>query len=287
MQKNLKVSVVAGVIGVCLIGGVVIFQPKNTPVEENQSTEVIEQTIEEVETTEEPSTEYELTDYDKSHIRFYLQELENGNMTEDDLSELYERYGDKVDEIKEDMQKEYKEEKNFPAESTLVQVDYTSDGFISYSCDESLNDDLQSYIDKVPNGVLNAVQSIGYHINLVEDPGKGYGYSNVCGLTVPSEKIILIQAKESKFRRSVVHEIFHAFDNYLGFVSKSAEFYEIYEAEKESFIVTGFTSDSHYKSNVKEYFAEACQMYVYDSGILQSSAPRTFDFVKHYIEGVR
>lgn len=289
MQKNLKVSIVASIFGVCLIGGVMLFQPKNSTVTENQSTETIEQTVETIEeTTEEPSTEYELTAYDRSHIRFYLQELENRNITEDDLSEIYEKYGDKVDEVKEEMEEELEEEARTekPVESTLLQVDCSADGFISYSCNENLTDTLLSYVNKVPNGVLNAIKNVGYHMELVKDPGAEFGYSNICGITHTNTKRILIEAKESKFRRSVVHEIGHALDDYLGFVSTSNEFQEIYETEKNDFKVTGFTSYGHHKSNAMEYFAEAFQMYVYDAGTLQSSAPKTYEFIKSCIDRV-
>ena len=189
--------------------------------------------------------------------------------------------------IKEAMEKEYEEKTDMPVENTLVQIHYSFDDFMSYSCNEKLNSSLQSYVEKVPKGVLDLVQSIGYHIELVEDPAKELGQNKKwCGVTLLEQKRILIQAKEYKFRKSVVHEIFHAYDSYFGFVSESAEFHEIFEAEKDSFIVTGCISDTYHKTNVKEYFAEACQQYVYDAGSLQSSAPRTYAFVKSYIEGV-
>ena len=70
------------------------------------------------------------------------------------------------------------------------------------------------------------------------------------------------------------------------FRSLSDEFIEIYEAEKDSFKVTGYSSDFHYKDNSQEFFAEAFQMYVYDSATLQSSAPRTFEFVKNCIDSL-
>lgn len=181
------------------------------------------------------------------------------------------------------VQQELVEETTTEYKSTLLSPDELYGSFISYSCDESLNDDLKTYIDLVPQGVIYAIRNLGYHIELVENPGKDYGYLNVCGLTIPKEKIILIEANESKFRRCVVHELGHAYDDSLDWISTSNEFKEIYEEEKEKIEITGYFTDNHYKSNEKEYFSEAFQMYIFDASTLKSSAPKTFEYVKRYV----
>lgn len=160
------------------------------------------------------------------------------------------------------------------------------DDFLSYSCDESLNESLQRYIDKVPDHVLNAIRSIGYEMELVEEAGADFQLIGVCGVTNTNDKRILIQAKESKFRKSVVHEIFHAYDDYLSFISESSEFKEIYESEKEKFKVCDYHS-THYLSNVREYFAEACQEYIYHPDDLKISTPKTYEFIEDCINRVR
>ena len=48
-------------------------------------------------------------------------------------------------------------------ESSQIQIN----PFLSYSCNESLNKSLKSYIDKVPDHVLSDIQSIGYQMELV------------------------------------------------------------------------------------------------------------------------
>ena len=165
--------------------------------------------------------------------------------------------------------------------SSLIFKNRVSDtkDFLSYSCDESLNKSLKNYIDKVPDHVLSDIQSIGYQMELVEEAGADFQLIGVCGITDTKNKRILIQAKESKFRRSVVHEIFHAYDDYLSFISESSEFKEIYEIEKEHSI--------HYLSNVREYFAEACQEYIYHPDDLKANTPRTYEFVKGCVNRVR
>lgn len=288
MKKSLTVSVVSGVLGVLLIGGILTNQTE--PV--SFGTKLPDLSIVELPDEITIPIRFEIpkelavsrfTEYDRNNIRFYLQEVENGNMTEDSLNDLYEKYGTKVDEIKEEMQREYKEqeiENNKPAKSTLLQTG----GIISYSCNKKLESVLQSYIDKVPKNILDAIQGIGYTIELVKDPGKEYGYRNICGLTCTDEKRILIKASKSKFRRAVVHEIGHAYDDYLGWVSGSEEFKKIYKAEKNKFKVTGFVSDGHYKANEREYFAEAFQMIIYNPKVLESSAPETYKFMTELIE---
>lgn len=163
---------------------------------------------------------------------------------------------------------------------------FEADDFLSYSCDESLNESLQRYIDKVPDYVLNAIQSIGYQMELVEEAGADFQLIGVCGVTNTNDKRILIQAKESKFRRSVVHEIFHAYDDYLSFISESSEFKEIYESEKEKFKVCDYHS-THYLSNVREYFAEACQEYIYHPDDLKINTPKTYEFIEDCINRVQ
>ena len=298
MRKNLKVSAVAGLIGVCIIGGVVALYPKTEPT-------VNQVTIQEAQTEEPEYDEYDSErledeqvvldgglevvsnpEYGRQVVEFKLRQYEAGALTDDELIELKETYGSLVDEVQAEFDAE-NQEVSEPVKSNIVTKTYTSDGFISMSVDEDLMGVAQSYVERVPSKVLDAISSIGYQMQLVNDPAKEVGYTgNWCGVTSPSMKMIYIESSESKFRRAIVHEIGHAFENYLGDVALSDEFIEIYEAEKDSFKVTGYSSDFHYKDNSQEFFAEAFQMYVYDSATLQSSAPRTFEFVKNCIDSL-
>ena len=142
--------------------------------------------------------------------------------------------------------------------SSLIFKNRVSDtkDFLSYSCDESLNKSLKNYIDKVPDHVLSDIQSIGYQMELVEEAGADFQLIGVCGITDTKNKRILIQAKESKF------------------------------IEKENFKVCDYHS-IHYLSNVREYFAEACQEYIYHPDDLKANTPRTYEFVKGCVNRVR
>ena len=133
----------------------------------------------------------------------------------------------------------------------------------------SIEDSLNQYISLVPESVLTAIQDAGYTWELVINPGEDYNLKHISGLTIPELKQILIKNDEKKFRQVVVHEIFHAYDHTLGFISESDEFISIYEDEKDDLVVTGFISAGQHKINTKEYFAESCQMWVYDRATLE------------------
>lgn len=311
MKKNLKVSAVASLIGVCIIGGVVALYPKTESTQTDnqvtiQETPTVNQVTIQEEQTEEPEyDEYDSErledeqvvldgglvivpnpEYDRQVVEFKLRQYEIGALTDEELTELKETYGSLVDEVQAELDAE-NQEVSEPVKSDIVTKTYTSDGFISMSIDENLMRVAQTYVERVPSKVLDAILSIGYRMQLVNDPASSVGYSeNWCGVTSPSMKMIYIEAKERKFRLAIVHEIGHAFDDYLGCVALSDEFKSIYEAEKDSFIVTGYTTDNQFKENTQEFFAEAFQMYVYDSATLQSSAPRTFEFVKNCIDSL-
>ena len=165
-------------------------------------------------------------------------------------------------------------------ESIPIEPVYSADTFI-ISEDTALAAKLNEYVGLVPDGILSDIQDFGYKIRLVDKPNN---QSGICGITLTKKKEIQIQAIEKKFRRSVIHEIGHAYDHYTGWISESPDFINIFGEEKESFMVTGSKPDGYHKTNVKEYFAEAFQMYIYDSATLQASAPQTYEFMKSIVE---
>lgn len=167
-----------------------------------------------------------------------------------------------------------------PVKEAPTKPVYMEKGFV-FGEDAELVIKLKEYLDLVPFETLLQIGDYGYTIRLVEKPDNQNG---ICGVTLPDTREIQIQATEEKFRRSVVHEVGHAYDHTLKWVSESPEFISIFDAEKDSFVVTGFQSNGHHKSNVKEYFAEAFQMYIYDSETLQVSAPQTYEFIKSIIK---
>ena len=155
--------------------------------------------------------------------------------------------------------------------------------FIHYSNNEKLNKKLQVYIDKIPDKVLYAIQSVGYRIYLVKEPAKYFpesGYTALAGLMDPADKKIYISKNKDYFRVAVAHEIGHAYDDYLGWISDSKEFKKVYKAEKKKFISTSGVENSYYRSDRSEFFAEAFSMYIHDRKILKKNTPKTYKFIR-------
>lgn len=160
-----------------------------------------------------------------------------------------------------------------------------SDGAISVlssGATESQLNGVQSRINSLPDTMKSIIGSWKVVVT-TEDIASLVGCSGqkYCGVTVVGSGVTYIEANESKFNKNVVHELAHVMDYKMGYTSTSQEFTEIYESEKDSLKLTQYIStDNHYKENVKEYFADAVQEYVANSGSLSSSAPRTYEYIK-------
>lgn len=174
-----------------------------------------------------------------------------------------------------------------PVEAKTTKTSITKEvrpksSFIHYSKNEELNKKLQVYIDKIPDEVLYAIQSVGYRIYLVKEPAKYFpegGYKELAGLTDPADKKIYISKNKDYFRVAVAHEIGHAYDDYLGWISDSKEFKKVYKAEKKKFISTSGVENSYFRSDRSELFAEAFSMYIHDRKILKKNTPKTYKFI--------
>lgn len=165
--------------------------------------------------------------------------------------------------------------------SMLLFLQIVLSGYSYSSLQPSNVENLEFYLSKIPNGVSSIVFDEGnYHISIVNEPGSEYGIRHIVGLTIPELKQIYIKDDASVYRQAVVHEVFHAFDAEKGFISEKDDFESIYQAEKDSIIITGYTSSGQHKENVHEYFAEAGQMYVYDPDTLEKTAPETYWYFK-------
>lgn len=236
----------------------------------------------------------EPTEYELGVLQYLHNKLSRDEMTAKDkakLLDLKEKYGDeKVNEILDGITKEteeyYEQESKKEAEEVEKKAKEEEENvladLISYSCDTSLNSSLIETISKAPKSILDSVINSGYHIELVPDPGEGYGFKYICGLTITEERKIRIQSRESKFRKAVIHEMSHVFDESLGWISNTEEFKKIFNSEVSSFKVHDYRSN-HYKDNVQEYFAEACQEYVYHPAELKKNTPKTYEFIKNLV----
>lgn len=169
---------------------------------------------------------------------------------------------------------------------STVSFNPTAYSLIDYSHSDNLAIDLATYIDKVPDSVLDMLKEEGYSIFLSAQPGSAYGIKYIDGITDTTQNVIVVKNYKGKFRKSVVHEIGHALDDCLNFPSKSESFDLVYEAEKDSIIVTGVDNPSYCKQSPQEYFAEAFQMYIYNPEVLKSSVPDTYEFISNIMTGI-
>ena len=88
-------------------------------------------------------------------------------------------------------------------------------------------------------------------------------------------------------RRVVAHEFGHfldfLYDTGLG-AHDSKEFKEIFNSEKNSFVVNG--NKSYYISNRVEYFAQSFSEYICNPSRLQKNTPKTYNFVKKVLNSI-
>lgn len=148
--------------------------------------------------------------------------------------------------------------------------------------------EVETIIGFVPDRVL---QVIGDWQVIVTDKDiatiAGHKGKKYCGVTLTKDKTIYLEATSSKFKKTVIHELGHALDYSLGFISGDTEFMEIYETEKDKFKVTMYIPfDNQHKSNEKEYFADSLQEYVLNPSSLESHTPKTYNYIKNLLDTI-
>lgn len=137
--------------------------------------------------------------------------------------------------------------------------------------------------NKIPSSVTQKLIASGWKFYLTAYEIQGLYYNGpvkgtIAGVTIYASKTIYIKARGTASKRAPIHEIGHAYDGYLGFVSYSQEFKDIFNQEKDSLKVYD-KYDNHYKSSSAEFFAEAFRTYCYSPSALKNSAPRTYEFI--------
>ena len=117
---------------------------------------------------------------------------------------------------------------------------------------------LNSELNKLPVNALNRFKNSGWHIYVTDENiaktvfnGK---YKSVQGVTVYSDRTILIEARESAIRESTIHEFGHFIDYMKGFISDSDEFKKIYNEEVNTF--KSRIPNSSCVRDEQEFFAE-------------------------------
>lgn len=148
-----------------------------------------------------------------------------------------------------------------------------------------LEKELEDYLNEnIPENIMSVLISQDYKIATSEHPGEAYGVKYVDGLTDTHGNVIYVKNYEGKFRKSVAHEVGHAFDDCMDFPSKSEEFKDIYNEEKDSIRGSAEDNIEYCKQTPQEYFAEAFQIYIYEPEILKDSAPRTYKYINQVVK---
>ena len=146
-------------------------------------------------------------------------------------------------------------------------------------------------IDFVPDDVFETVYDAGWSLTYVDQPlpqiikdqqitvaSYADGY-DIVGLAILSHKQLLVNSETSNVINATLHEIAHAYEHtvYLNTgtqLSDLPEFKQIFSQEKSQFT-------SYYQESVREFFAEASEMYWMHPGKLKHIAPNTFDFMQN------
>lgn len=153
--------------------------------------------------------------------------------------------------------------------------------------DVNLVNKFNSYYMMIPENVRNHFQNNGWSIYATTESigQKYYGQEmSILALTVVNEKAIYIDDRE-KAVKAVIHEMGHYINYSYGFVSSSAEFTEIFNAEKETFCSIHSTHSNNTSTSV-EYFAEFYMVAITNPNAVKDSCPRTYEFVTRYANGL-
>lgn len=173
----------------------------------------------------------------------------------------------------------------------VIALESSSTGIIASegNVDFNLISTAQNYFYKIPQNVVNYLESNGVHIyitdtNLANRFFAGQ-FSSVMGCTVYAEKNIYIENRSSAVKSSIIHETGHMIDYLCGWASSTEEFNDCYISEKDSFVEVG-KQDNNSTSSTIEYFAEVWNQMILYPESCQSSAPRSYEYVKNIINNL-
>lgn len=142
----------------------------------------------------------------------------------------------------------------------------------------------------IPTNVQKRVVEKGWKIKVSEtDLSKlsKSGEPKVSGLTVFSDKEMLLSGKSGSIYCSLLHEVGHVVDRGFSkkYRSSSQEFKEIYKREGINAELLNCNED-YCKSNCKEYFAECfSQMLLYED-YFKEKQPDTYNYIKRIIDNL-
>lgn len=138
---------------------------------------------------------------------------------------------------------------------------------------------IESYYTKLPQNIRTHLETLGWkYICSDADFGSRYGFTeSILALSVYDEKVIYIDNRQ-KAEDAILHEVGHAIDWSLGFVSYKKEFADIFYAEVETFRTISNTHTNNTCSPI-EYFAEAFAWTITDPALMQEKCPTTYNYI--------
>ena len=143
------------------------------------------------------------------------------------------------------------------------------------------------YWNMIPYNVRKRFVNEGWHIyvtdqNLAQTFYSGV-YNMVAGVTIYEPKTIYIENRKSAINVSVIHEVGHAVDCMLGFVSSSGDFNNIYNSEVLGFVEVDADDPEHAKGSAIEYFAESFNQSILYPGSCSKNSPMTYNYIVNII----
>jgi hypothetical protein len=137
---------------------------------------------------------------------------------------------------------------------------------------------MNNELKKLPSNAIRRFVNSGWHIYVTNENiantifnGK---YKSVQGVTIYSERTILIEARETAIKESTLHEFGHFIDYITGFESDEKEFKGIYDEEVDTF--KSRIINSSCVRDEQEFFAETFYYYFINPS---KCTPKAYDFI--------
>ena len=136
---------------------------------------------------------------------------------------------------------------------------------------------------KMPKHLVNVIQSDWTILVAQDEPYPCNDKISAAGITYPQSRVIWVC---TAFNEKVfVHECGHAIDDYLGTVSLSTEFREIYLQYWETYLeYDNERVDKHSSSSTSEFFAATFADYILHPDYLKSNYPKISDYFEKVLK---
>lgn len=163
-----------------------------------------------------------------------------------------------------------------------TKTEVTGIGEIKGNVDQRYLNLLNTELNKLPSKALTRFKNSGWHIYVTDENiaktvfnGK---YKSVQGVTIYSDKTILIEARDVAIKESTIHEFGHFIDYMKDFTSDSKEFKKIY-AEEVNIFKSGIVNSSCVRDE-QEFFAETLY-YIYKNP--SKCTEKAYEYVNNII----